>query len=549
MIAALLCAALALGARAADADLILRGGKIFLGPGKYAAALAVTGNRISGIGTNAEVLTLKGKATRVIDLKGRAVTPGFHDAHVHLIKGALFVTQADLTGAATIDEIQARVREFSDAHPNEAWVLGRGWDETLLPDVAVATRPVALTDADGHKMWLNSEALRLTGVRPSRDKPLKPDVVRDADGQPTGVFLEDGMKLVTRVIPAPGRAAKLAALRQALARMRESGVTAVDSMPGLVDTPAEEQLALWRELAEKGEATARLLLYGRLEDPAGYAKLKLKARDLPRTRVLLPGVKGFVDGVIGDRTAALLAPYFDAPETRGEPRQWTSTLYGAVRAAHKEGLQVALHAVGDRAVRLALDACERSAAATKAEGVVLPAYPCRIEHAELLDAEDAPRFAKWRTGASMQPSHMTFNTQADNYYPNRLGERVQRAFAWRSLEEAGALLAFGTDWPVAPLHPRNGLYAAVTRLTLDGKPVRGWVPDQRISLESAVSHYTADPWTLAGHGDEIGDLRLGRIADLVVFDRDLFKMPVKDLLKAEVDVTIFDGRVVFERQQ
>jgi predicted amidohydrolase YtcJ/amino acid transporter len=556
-IAAVLLALAAVPAAAADADLILRGGKVFLGPGQFAAAVAVKGNRITAIGTDKEILSVKGPNTRVVELKGRLVTPGFHDAHVHLIKGAFFMTQIDLTGSTTIEELQARVGEFAATHTETEWVIGRGWDESKLPggvlptyrqlDAVVSSRPVALTDVDGHKMWLNSEALRRAGVTRATTGLPQGAIIRDGEEEPTGILVEEGMRMATRVIPPPDKATTLAVLKRALKHMRENGVTAVDSMPGIVDTPAAEQLELWRALAKSGDATARLVLYGRLEDLAGFEKLRKAARDLPRTRVFVAGVKGFVDGVLSARTAALREPYFDAPETRGQPKKSVGELNKLVRRAHEADAQVALHVVGDRAFVMALDACERSQFEARREEHVLMPHPCRFEHIELLAPEELKRFKLTRAAASMQPSHMLFDDQAQNYVPNRVGERSGLAFAWKSLDASGAPLAFGTDWPVMPLDPRQGLYAAVTRRALDGKPANGWIPDQKLSLEAALEHYTADPWEAVGLGDQLGSVRLGRVADLVVFDRDLLAAPPEDILKSLIDLTIFDGRVVYER--
>ncbi len=554
---ALLASLLTAVALAAEPDLILAHGKVFLGPGRYAQAVAVEGGRIKAVGADSVVLALKGAKTRVVDLKGRTVTPGFHDAHTHFVKGALLMTQVDLNGTSSLAEVQAKVARYAAENSTAAWILGRGWDQTSWPggayptaadlDVAVTTRPAALTDADGHKLWLNTEAMRRITLHAHNPNLVEGQYLKGADGEPSGVFMDETMAYVFKYVPAPSREQKLTGLRKALALARENGVTAIDSMQGPVDYSPEEQVSLWRELSKNGEMTLRYFLYGRIDDPAGFAKLKKSAADVPRDHLDFIGLKAFVDGTIGDRTAALLAPYFDDAKTSGSLKHSDSSLAAMVERAHRDGFQVAFHAVGDRAVRQALDACEKSEKKAKEEERVLPSYPCRVEHIELVSPEDLPRFAALRAAASMQPSHMTYDREDENYNPNRLGARVKWAFAWKSLEDAGALLIFGTDWPVMPLPPRIALFAATTRRHFDGKPEGGWIPEQKIALDSAIEHYTADAARALGKEDQLGSIASGRLADLVVFDRDLFAASGLDLLKVEVDMTVLEGKVVYER--
>jgi len=313
-----------------------------------------------------------------------------------------------------------------------------------------------------------------------------------------------------------------------------------------MDASPAEQLDLWRELNKSGEFTVRYFLYGKLEDPAGFLKLKKSAIDIPRDRLAFIGLEGFVDGRIEDRTAALLEPYFDE-KTSGALKHQTFALNAMVRRAHEAGFQVALHSAGDRAVRSALDACQKSEEEAKGLELVLPSYPCRIEHLALISPQDLARFAALRAVVSMQPSHLTFQREEQNFYPNRLGARARRTFAWKDVEGARALLAFGSDWPAMPFRPRVGLYAATTRRHFDGKPDGGWFPGEAISLEYAVAHYTIDPARAIGLGEILGTIAPGKLADLAVFDRDLFSVDGPDLLKVQVDMTIFDGKTVFER--
>ena len=537
--AALLLALLASAARAQTADLILRGGTVFLGPGRSCQALAVTGNRVTAIGTDAQVSAVKGPGTRVVDLKGRSVVPGFHDAHARLMAGAMSLYELDLAGARSADEVRRRVAEYGAALPPGAWAVGRGLDEAALSsgttrsplDVLASTRPAALTSAGGGALWLNAEALRR----------LRLDSA-------TGVLRGAEKDAALKRMPPPDRAQKLAALRLALALMREKGVTAVDEMPDPGEPATDELLSLWRELAVRGEAAARLVLYGRLEDPLGYAKLRASARDLPRTRVLLPGVAAALDGPLGAHEAALSIPYFDAPETRGGALKLSGfDLRNKVRAAMDQGLQVALGASGDRAVKAAIDACAKVAPAAEEHGAVLPRFACRLESVEVVSDADLARLKRLPVAFVPRPASLFFDDLASNYYADRLGDAVKSALPLRSLEKGRAFMAFGSGWPERPLDPQVGLYAAVTRKNRDGKPAQGLVPSERLGLEPALDHAANDGWELAGLGDELGDIRPGRIADLVVFDRDVLSSPSGFPLDARVDLTVFDGRVVFER--
>ena len=544
-------------AAAAEPDLIFFGGKVFRGPGRYAQAVAIGDNRISDVGFDADILRLKGEKTAVVDLRGRAVTPGFHDAHAHFLKGALFLNQVDLNGAKSLAEIKKRVAAYASSHPEADWILGRGWEQAAFADpqaptrealdAVVSTRPVALTQAGGRGLWMNTEGLRRAHITKTTSNLNKGEIALDASGRPTGLLREDAVGLAARFIPRPTRAQKLDALRKALALARELGVTSVDSMPDVVDIPPREQADLWSELYRKQETTLRFFMYGRLEDASEAAALRKTMADFPRTRFGVVGAKGFVDGTIDARTAALFEPYFDDPKTAGKPLITQGRLDELVRRAHALGLQTALSAAGDRAVRMALNACEKSEDYAKKESLVLVPYPCRVERADVVSTEDAPRF-KTLAAASMQPGRMAYADEVENYNPERLGGRVQQVFAWKTLEDAGAQMAFGSDWPMAALDPRVGLFAATTRRNFNGRPAQGWIPKQKISLEDAVEHYTASPARLIGREEELGSIAPGKLADLVVFDRDLFSTSGLDLLAVKVDYTIYDGRIVYERK-
>ncbi len=556
LLALLAGAACARPAAAAEPRLILRGGRIFLGPGRYAQALSVVGNRVDAVGTDAEIVPLKGRSTVVLELRGRAAAPAFHDAHADLFKGALLATELDLRGAASFAEIRRRVAEYSAAHPERSWIVGRGWDEGALAaegaltrqvlDAAISTRPVALSDDEGRALWLNTAALRAARISKLTPKLNKGDVVHDASGEPTGLLRDEATRLATRAMPQASRAQKLDALRKAQALLRERGVTSVDAIAGPDDAP-DELVELWRELYKAGQTTTRLFVYGRLEDAGGAAKLRKAEAELPRTRFGIVGVAGAVDGSLASRSAALLAPYFDDPKQRGQPRHAQWRLNELVAQANAEGLQAALTAHGDRAARMALDACEKSERRARDKGYVPPRYPCRVEGVDVVAPEDLARFALLSAAASMQPARLAFPDEMSNELPNRLGDRAPECFAARALQDAGATVAFGTGWPGEALEPLLGAYEAVTRRMLDGKPAQGWMPQQRVSLEDAIAHWTADPARVIGRDEELGTLKPGKLADIVVFDRDIFSADPADLPQARVDYTIYDGRVVYDR--
>lgn len=548
-----LFAALLFSAAAAAPDLILHHGGVFLSPSRRAEAVAISGERITAVGTDKEILPLKGPKTKVIDLAGRAVTPGFHDAHVHFIKGALSLVRADLFGTTSVAQIQQRLRKFVDSGPAEDWIQGRGWDHTAFADPAyptrqdidaiVSTRPVVLTHADGNEiLWANTLALKMAGITAQVQDPPNGQIIRDSKGEPTGVLTGAAAAMLEAAVPAPGRAIKKAALKKALALARRAGVT---SIQGQLDVAPQEQLGLWRELDREGDVNLRYFIWGMLDEQELAAKLRKEFADLPAEKFQIGGLKAILDGVISARTAALLKPYSDAPQLNAEPRYTADELAGLMKKGHELGFQIVMHAIGDRSVRLALDSCQALAPWPKAR--LLP--PCKIEHIELIDPSDLPRFKALGVVASMQPSHMTYDLEAQNYNPQRLGDRIGYSFAWRSFLDNGAILAFGTDWPVMPLEPRVGLFAATTRQHFDGKPAGGWVPKQKLSLGEAIRQYTLAPAQAIGRDKELGSLAVGQLADLVVFDKNIFSVEGLALLKIEVDMTIFNGKIVYDKEK
>ncbi|MBI3270746.1 MAG: amidohydrolase family protein [Planctomycetes bacterium] len=479
---------------------------------------------------------------RVLDLHDALVLPGFNDAHLHFSEGGASLDALTLNGLTSLEAVLARVRAEVEKTPPGAWVLGAGWDHTLWPGQAWPTRadldriapqnPVALERVDGHVVWVNTQALDRSGITSGTQDPPGGEIARDAGTRaPTGILKERASELLK--IEEGGRSAQQeqVALECAFAEARRFGVTSVQDGSGRID--------VYDALRKAGKLTARVTVWGKLGgDLTAYKELRAKypAND-PWLR--FGGLKGFVDGTLGSGTAALLEPYSDRPASTGVLRTPWEALRDQVCAADKEGFQVLLHAIGDRAVRLGLDAFE---AARKANGARDSRH--RLEHAQLLDPADMQRLHVLGAVASMQPCHFLTDMR---WAEDRVGAERMRVggYAWRAIEDSGAALAFGTDWPVEPLDPLRGLYAATTRQDESGKPAGGREPNFRLPLARAVRAYTRGSAYAEFQEAVKGELRQGQVADFVVLDRDVFAGPTEDLLKAKVEMTFVGGRQVF----
>lgn len=540
---------------ASAADLVLHNGKIFLADsaGTVVQALAVRDGRVLAAGTDAEVRRFAGARTEQVDLQGRLVTPGFNDAHIHFGAGGLGLLNVQLTGTTSLAEIERRVAEAAaQAQPGE-WILGRGWDHTRLPaselgaggwptsaalDRAAPNNPVLLSRVDGHTSWANAAAMRLAGITRTTQSPAGGEVVRDARGEATGIFKESAEGLISRHVPAPTRAQTRRGIHAALELAARTGVTSVQSDVSGTD------LQVYQELREADSLTVRVYGWHPLDARAIQALAGLGVTAGFGDEWLRMGMlKGYTDGTLGSRTAYMLEPFADDHATHGLPQYSMAQLDSLVTAADAAGLQVILHAIGDAANRQALDAFERAAAANGPR-----ARRHRIEHAQVVDEADLPRFRRLGVIASMQPTHATSDMR---WAETRIGREraVEGAYAWRSLLDAGATVVFGTDFPVEPMQPVEGIYSAVTRQSREepGMPPGGWLPEQRLSRAEAIRLYTA----AAAYGEweeaRKGTLRPGMLADLVVWDRDLLTVPEAEILQAAPVLTIVGGRTVFRR--
>ena len=533
------------------ADLVLLNGRVWTGDEKrpWTQAVAIRGHRIIGTGDDARIRLLTGKTTRVVNLGGRFAIPGFNDAHIHFLGGSLRLSQVDLTGSKSLEEIQARVAAFAKAHPCAPWILGSGWEYYVFPDgrlparqdldAVVKDRPVYLTAYDGHTAWANTAALRIAGVtRESKFEGYGEIVADPATGEPTGVLKEGAMALVSAKTPKPSREQKLDALERGLSLAASLGITSIQDAGG-----GEEQLDLYEELARRGKLTLRVTMAfgaGRettQKDIERFAALK-KKHGGPLLRA--GAVKIMLDGVIETHTAAMLGSYADRPDTAGEPTMSQAELNKLVEMCDAARLQVYIHAIGDRAVRMALDACEH---ALKVNGPHDARF--RIEHIETASSEDLPRFSRLGVLASMMPLHADPGTI--KVWSRAAGPpRLPLAFAWRSLERAGARLVFSSDWPAnISLDPIRGLHNAVNRRTTGGQPADGWIPEQRVSVETALRGYTTSAAFASFEETEKGQIKPGMLADLVVLSQDPFGIDPIRLHEIRVRMTIFDGKVVY----
>jgi predicted amidohydrolase YtcJ len=534
------------------ADLIVKNGKIYTVSRSqpWAEAVAIRDGKFLYVGKDEDVTKYAGKNTRVVDAHGQLVLPGFGDAHVHFMEGSLTLLGVKLDDAKTIADIQKNVKEYAATHPGDGWIEGMGWHydafgESAMPDKkyldeVVSDRPVFLSCFDGHTTWANSKALQLAGVDRNTPDPPNGKIVRDAEGNPTGALKEAASRLVRKVVPQPTREERMKALRAGLAEARSKGVTRIHSAGSDF-----EYFDLYDELRQKGELTARFYVAYFLYPPGLTPEIRTtleKARNTYHDEWLSGGVvKTMLDGVVESHTAAMLAPYADDPKVKGktfwEPAQYQAT----VTELDKNGYQIFTHAIGDGAVRLALDSYETM---NRMNGTK-DSRP-RIEHIETITAEDVPRFGKQGVIASMQPLHAYPDADTLEVWLRNAGaQREPLAFAWNSIAKDGGRLAFGSDWPVVTISPWPGIQTALTRQTSDGKPAGGFVPEQRITLEQAIEAYTMGVAYAGKRENTEGSIEPGKLADLIVIDQDLFKTEPRRIDQTKVLMTVVGGKVVY----
>lgn len=510
-----------------------------------ARALAVRAGRILAVGDDAEIRALAGPRTEVIDLHGARVLPGLTDAHCHFAMWALAQQQLDLTRVISLAAVQHLLAEAAATAQPGQWLQGQGWNESTWPDARLPDRhdldaaapdhPVILWRSDLHLAAVNSVALHLAAIDRHTPNPPAGLIDRDLHGEPTGVLRDHAIGLVQAVIPAPSAADVDAALRAAMKQAHRLGLTGIHDFR--IGAAAESRAAwhTWQRLHAAGQLSLRvwLMLDGSLLDEAIALGLRSGFGD---DWLRVGGVKYFADGSLGARTAWMLEPYRDGGV--GLAVTPPSELVAAIRRADAAGLTTAIHAIGDRAIRQLLNAFSEALPEGLARGCTLPH---RIEHVQHSTAQDLARLGRLGLAASIQPLHMADDLAL---VEQALGSRGQWSYAWRALLDGGALLAFGSDCPVASPNPLLGIHAAVTRQRSDGSPPGGWHLQQRLSVAEAVAAYTSGPAQLTGQGAQQGSLAAGKLADLVVLDRDIFAVPAQEIATTQVTMTMVAGKVM-----
>jgi predicted amidohydrolase YtcJ len=538
---------------AAAADLLLVNGRFWTADRARpeAEALAAWRGRILAVGRGADVLPLRGPRTRVVDLRGRRAVPGFYDSHVHLLGSGLRLSQVALKDAADEAEFGRRLREFDRKLPRDRWLLGGEWDHDRtfagrlptaeLLDKYVPERPAFLRRYDGHMAVVNSKALKLAGVTAATADPPGGIIYRKNGGrEPAGVLRDNAMNLVERLVPPPSDGEIAEAVRAALAEARSAGVTSVQDMDGSDRATRVKLFRLYQQMARSGQLTLRVDLRWPLAEWRELAQLGVEA-GYGDDWVRIGGLKGFVDGSLGSSTAKMFEPFVNEPNSTGVYVTPLSALRRYILEADQAGLSVAVHAIGDRANAELLDLFAEVA---KANGPRDRRF--RVEHAQHLRPEDYRRFREGGVVASVQPYHAVDDGR---WAEGRIGaKRCASSYANRALLDAGAKVAFGSDWSVAPLSPLLGVDAAVNRRTLDGKHPGGWFPEQKVNAAQAVEAYTLTSAYAAFQEKDRGSLEVGKLADVVVLSRDILAESERDrIAEAEVVLTVVGGKVVFEK--
>jgi predicted amidohydrolase YtcJ len=534
----------------APADLVFRHGGVYTvdGPRSWAEAVAVSGGRIVFVGTDAAAAAWIGSSTRVVDLSGKMLLPAFHDSHVHPVSGGIEAIECDLHGLATAEEVFAAIRTYAAAHPEASWIRGGGWELTVFPagnpsktmlDRVVPDRPALLDASDGHSAWANSKALAIAGITKTTPDPAHGRIERDASGEPSGALREDAVGLVSRHLPRYTTKDYENGLRQGLKVANAFGLASLEEA-----SASKADLEAYAALDAAGALTARVSASIYVDTDKGVA-------DVPRLKGLRSGYRGkrfhadaakiFADGVIETRTAAVLEPYIGYGTDRGKTNLEPADFRALATALDREGFQIHVHAIGDRAVRDALDALE---AAQKANGVRDSRH--HIAHLELIDPSDIPRFRRLGVVANFQP----FWANGDEYItkmtePELGPERSRWIYPIASVEKAGGVTAFGSDWSVSSMNPLDGIEVAITHREPSKGPGPAWLPEERIDLPDAIAGYTIRGAYLDFTEKETGSIEVGKAADLIILDRNLFEIPPSQIHETKVLWTLLEGKEVY----
>ena len=541
-----------------------------------AEAMAVRDGRVEAVGRNDEIIKLKGPSTEVIDLGGHFVMPGFNDAHVHLANAGFQRLTVDLLGVKSLTEFRDRIRaRVENAAPNE-WIVGGGWDQTLWPvkelpsrwdiDEVTTDHPVFLERVDGHIAVANTRALQLASITVASKDPAGGKIDRDTTGQATGILRETARQAVTAVIPKPNHDRRRQAIEAGLQDLARSGVTSVQDNSDYQDSKlAWDDFQILEEIEREGKLTARITEWLNFNDPVAVLQEHRAAHPQSDHMLHTGMLKGFMDGSLGSRTAALIDPYADDAASFGLPQYQQDELTRMTKERANAGFQIGFHAIGDKGVQMALDAfaaAEKDQVATdhaetdhvgtglrpvqaersSAKPATVPDFRFRIEHAQVTTPLQIAKFKELKVIASMQPSHLLTDM---NWAEARLGpKRAAYSYAWASFLKKGVTLAFGTDYPVEPVAPFRGLYAAVTRKSEDGK--KEYYPEQKLTMEQAIAAYTTGSAFAEFAEKDKGTLAPGMLADLVVLDTDITSVPPEKVLATKVLRTVLGGKTVYQ---
>ncbi|PRS42835.1 amidohydrolase [Bacillus sp. RJGP41] len=527
------------------ADVIISSNTVFTGLSDQPepASIAIKDNKIVAIGTEEELKHCAGEHTKIYQFKDQLIMPGFHDFHLHIMQGAVALNSVNLFAARSEDEALEMIGEFAESKPENQWVIGFTWDagywdtqqlptrhslDHILPD-----RPALMFHAEGHYAWVNTKALEIANITRHSENPFYCIIGKDENGEPNGILYEKAMDAVIRHAFNFSNSQKNEIFSNFLAHAASLGVTAVNDLHGLKTI---ESLDVFKEFEDNGKLTTRIHLWPALNGDLGHSKQLRETYQSDKLRV--SGLKQFIDGVITARTAYLLEPYADQPETRGETSFLPETIKKWVVAADKEGFSIRFHAIGDGAIRLALDAYEE---AQKTNGKRDSRHS--VEHIEVIHPDDIHRFSELGVTVSMQPDHLAMSERG--VYTEQIGaEREKYVFSINTLQKTGAKLAFGTDFPIDILNPLLQIYRAVTRIDSSGKTV--WHPHECITLAEALKAYTSGPAYGTFREQELGTLEAGKLADIIVLERNLFEVLVEEIPDIKVLLTMVDGQVVYD---
>lgn len=530
------------------ADIIISSNNVFTGltdqPEK--AVIAIKGNKIVAIGKQEIIQNYQDEHTKVFKFENELVMPGFHDYHMHVMHGAISLTGVDLFAARSEEEALEMIAQFAKENADQTWILGFTWDAGYwegkqLPsryalDKVLPDRPAIMFHAEGHYAWVNSKALEIAQIDRNTPAPPYGFIGKDENGEPNGILYEQAMSFVTDHAYHHLKEDLASIFKNFLNHAASHGVTAVHDMYGTDSLEVLSAYDLFAQFEKQGKLTTRIHLWPALNGDLERAQ-RLREK-FQSSKLRFAGLKQFIDGVITSRTAYMLEPYADQPDTRGATAYPEDTIKKWVIDADREGYAIRFHAIGDGAIRLALDAFE---AAQRINGVRDSRHA--VEHVEVLHRDDLPRFKELGVTASMQPDHFAMSERG--VYTERIGmEREKNVFLIKSLLDSGAKLAFGTDFPIDVINPLLQIYRAVTRIDSSGKDV--WHPHERISLVDALKAYTIGPAYGSFREDELGTLEVGKLADIAVLEKNLFAIPEEEIKDVKVKLTITDGEVVYE---